>query len=36
MFVLRIRGKFKNYSYICAHVPMEEKSEREGDKFMSN
>jgi hypothetical protein len=36
MFVLRIRGKFKKYSYICAHVPTEEKSEREEDEFMSN
>jgi endonuclease/exonuclease/phosphatase family metal-dependent hydrolase len=27
--VLRITGKFKNYSFICAHAPMEEKSERE-------
>jgi hypothetical protein len=31
--VLRIRGKFKNYSFICAHAPTEEKSEREKDKF---
>jgi hypothetical protein len=28
MCVLKIRGKFKNYSYICAHAPTEEKSER--------
>ena len=33
MFVLRIRGKFKNYSYICAHAPMEEDSENEEEKF---
>jgi hypothetical protein len=29
MYVLRISGKFKNYSYICAHTSMEENSERE-------
>jgi exonuclease III len=27
--VLRIRGKFKNFSFICSHAPTEEKSERE-------
>jgi hypothetical protein len=26
--VLQIRGKFKNYSYICAHAPTNKKSER--------
>ena len=31
MWVLRIRGEFKNYSFTCAHVPTEEKSEREKD-----
>jgi len=31
--VLRIRGKFKNYSFICAHAPKEEKSEREKDQL---
>jgi len=29
MCVLRIRGKFKIYSFICAHAPTKEKSERE-------
>ena len=29
MCVLRIRDKFKNYSYICAHAPGKETSERE-------
>jgi hypothetical protein len=29
LWVLRIRGEFKNYSFICAHVPMEEKSEKQ-------
>jgi hypothetical protein len=29
--VLRIRGEFKNYSFFCAHIPMEEESEREKD-----
>jgi len=33
MHVLRIRGKFKNYSLICAHAPIGEKSERENDRF---
>jgi hypothetical protein len=33
MCVLRMRGKFKNYIFICAHAPMEEKSERENDQF---
>ena len=33
MCVLRIRGKFKNYSYICAHAPTEEKSERKKYQF---
>jgi hypothetical protein len=33
MCVLRIRGKFKNYSFICAHAPTEKKSEREKDQF---
>ena len=31
--VLRVRGEFKNYSSICAHVPMEEKSERQKDRL---
>jgi len=31
LWVLRIRGKFKNYSFICAHVLTEEKSERQKD-----
>jgi hypothetical protein len=33
MCVLRIRGKFKNYSYICAHAAKEEKSERKTYQF---
>jgi len=33
MFVLRIRGKFKNYSFICVHAPTEWKSECEHDQF---
>jgi hypothetical protein len=32
MYVLRIRGKSKNYSYICAHTSMVEKSERKRKK----
>jgi len=28
--MLRFRGEFKNYSFICALVPTEEKSERQG------
>jgi hypothetical protein len=31
--MLRIRGEFKNYSFICAHVPTEEKSERQKDRL---
>ena len=31
--MLRIRGKFKNYSFICAHSPTKEKSEREKNQF---
>jgi len=33
LFVLRIRGEFKNYSFICAHVLTEEKSERQKDRL---
>ena len=33
MCVLRIRDKFKNYSFNCAHAAMKEKSERENDQF---
>ena len=29
--MLRKRGEFKNYSFICAHLPMKEKSERQKD-----
>jgi hypothetical protein len=29
LWVLRIRGEFKNYSFISAHVPTEEKSEKQ-------
>jgi hypothetical protein len=36
MCVLRMRGKFKNYILICAHAPMEEKSERGKVSFMSD
>ena len=31
--VLRVRSEFKNYSFICAHVPTEEKSERQKDRL---
>jgi len=31
--VLGIRGIFKNYSFICAHAPTEEKSECVQDQF---
>ena len=27
MCVVGMRGKFKNYIFICAHAPMKEKSE---------
>ena len=33
LWMLRIRGEFKNYSFICAHVPMDEKSERQKDRL---
>jgi hypothetical protein len=33
MCVLSNRGKFKNYSFICAHAPTEEMSEREKAQF---
>ena len=33
MCVLRIRGKFINYIYICAHAPTEEISEGEKYQF---
>jgi len=29
LWVLRIRGEFKNYSFICAPIPMKEKSDRQ-------
>jgi hypothetical protein len=31
--MFRIRGEFKNYSFICAHASMEEKRAREKDQF---
>jgi hypothetical protein len=31
--VLRMKGKFKNCIFICAHAPMEERSERENNQF---
>ena len=31
--MLRIRGEFKNSSFFCAHVPLEEKSERQKDRL---
>jgi len=31
--VLRIRGEFKNYSLICAHVLTEERIERQKDRL---
>jgi hypothetical protein len=33
MCVLRIRGKFKNNSFVCANAPTEEKSEIQKDQF---
>jgi hypothetical protein len=33
MCVLRIRGEVKNYSYICAHAPTEENSDRVKNQF---
>jgi hypothetical protein len=30
--VFRIRGEFKNYSFFCAHIPMEE-NERQKDQL---
>jgi len=33
MCVLKIRGKFKNYGYICAHAPRGEKRERKKYQF---
>ena len=33
MRVLKIRGKFKNYSYICSHAPREKKHERKKYQF---
>ena len=31
--MLRIRGEFKNYSFICAHVQTKENSERLKDRL---
>jgi len=31
--MLRIRGEFKNYIFICTHVPTEEKGERQKDRL---
>jgi len=31
--VLTIRGEFKNYSFICALLPTEERSERQKDQL---
>jgi len=33
LWVLRIRGEFKSYHFICAHVPMEENNERQMDRL---
>jgi hypothetical protein len=33
MHVLRMRGKFKNWIFICAHAPVEKRSERENDQL---
>jgi exonuclease III len=33
IYVLRIKGRFQNYSIISMHAPMEEKSEMEKDQF---
>jgi hypothetical protein len=33
MCVLRVIGKLKNCKIICAHAPIEEKSETEKDQF---
>ena len=32
LYVLRIRGEFKNHSFICALIPTGEKSERQKDR----
>jgi hypothetical protein len=34
--VLRIRGKFKNWSFICTNAPMEEKCERQEEEFVTD
>jgi hypothetical protein len=33
LWMLRIRGESKNCSFICAHVPTEEKIERQKDRL---
>jgi hypothetical protein len=31
--ILRIKGRFQNYSSICTYAPTEDKSERKKDHF---
>ena len=33
LWMRRIRSEFKNYSFFCAHVLTEEKSERQTDRL---
>jgi hypothetical protein len=36
MCVLRIEGRFQNYSFICVHAPRKKKIKRNRMRFMSN
>jgi hypothetical protein len=33
LWVLIIRGEFKNYTFDCADVPTDEQSERQNDRL---